>query len=348
MEAQIRLSTEQELHRSQKSRGYWGTVWAEFKKDKLAVAGLIVILFLCGIAVFDDFLAGNKPIILRWNGEIYFPALFRYPELVDVNFEELSGELKEGDFAISPPISYSATEYDLLSVLSPPSEDHLLGTDDRGRDVLSRMIHGTRISLSIGFVAVGIAVVIGILMGALAGYYGGTVDFIISRLFEVMMTFPVFFLILTILAFRNPSIYNIMIVIGATGWTGIARLIRGEFLKLRKYDYVEAAVALGSRDSRIMLKHMLPNAIAPVLVAATFGVAGAILVESALSFLGFGVPPPQPSWGEVLSQSQRYVDFAWWLVLFPGAAIFVTVTAFNLVGEGFRDAIDPKLRGRKL
>ncbi|HSE84140.1 MAG TPA: ABC transporter permease [Thermodesulfobacteriota bacterium] len=348
MEAQIKLSTGQELSRGRKSQGYWGTVWMEFKKDRLAVGGLILIFFLCGIAIFDDFLAGNKPIVLKWNGGIYFPVLFRHERLLNVSFEDLPSELGENDFAVFPPVGYSPTEYDLLSVLSPPSEEHLLGTDDRGRDVLSRMIHGTRISLSIGFVAVGIAVVIGIIMGALAGYYGGAVDFIISRLFEVMMTFPVFFLILTILAFSNPSIYNIMIVIGVTGWTGVARLIRGEFLKLRKYDYVEAAVALGGRDSRIMLRHMLPNALAPVLVAATFGIAGAILVESALSFLGFGVPPPQPSWGEVLSQSQKYVDFAWWLVLFPGAAIFLTVTAFNLVGEGFRDAIDPKLRGRKL
>jgi len=162
-----------------------------------------------------------------------------------------------------------------------------------------------------------------------------------------MMTFPVFFLILTILAFRDPSIYNIMIVIGATGWTGIARLVRGEFLRLREYDYVEAAIALGGNDFRVMLKHMLPNALAPVLVAATFGIAGAILVETGLSFLGFGVPPPEPSWGDVLSQSQRYVDFAWWLVLFPGAAIFLTVTAFNLVGDGFKSAIDPRLRKRK-
>jgi peptide/nickel transport system permease protein len=155
----------------------------------------------------------------------------------------------------------------------------------------------------------------------------------------------VFFLILTILAFRDPSIYNIMIVIGATSWTGVARLIRGEFLKLRKYEYVEAAVALGGSDLRVMMKHMLPNGLAPVLVDSTFGIAGAILVESGLSFLGFGVPPPDPSWGDVLSQSQRYVDFAWWLVLFPGAAIFLTVTAFNLLGEGFRNSIDPKFTG---
>jgi peptide/nickel transport system permease protein len=332
--------------RTQKSPGYWDTVWFEFKKDKLALTALCVILSLFLVAIFSDFIAGSKPIVLKWNGRIYFPVLFEYKEFFDVDFKELSEILTKGDFVIFPPIRYSDTEYDLLSVLSPPSRAHLFGTDDRGRDVLSRMIHGTKISLSIGFVAVGIAILIGILLGVIAGYYGGLIDFIVSRLFEVMITFPVFFLILTILAFRDPSIYNIMIVIGATGWTGIARLVRGEFLRLREYDYVEAAIALGSPDFRVMLRHMLPNAIAPVLVAATFGVAGAILVESALSFLGFGVPPPEPSWGDVLSQSQRYVDFAWWLVLFPGAAIFVTVTSFNLVGEGFRDAIDPRLRGR--
>ena len=329
-----------------KSPGHWGAVWIEFKKDKLAVTALSVILFLFIVAIFSDFIAGNKPIFLEWNGKMYFPVLFEYRELLNVDFKELTESLPKGNFVVYPPIRYSDTEYDLLSVLSPPSRSHLFGTDDRGRDVLSRMIHGTRISLSIGFVAVGIAVVVGIFLGVIAGYYGGITDFIVSRLFEVMITFPVFFLILTILAFRDPSIYNIMIVIGATGWTGIARLVRGEFLRLRKYSYVEAAIALGSPDFRVMLKHMLPNAFAPVLVAATFGVAGAILVESALSFLGFGVPPPEPSWGDVLSQSQRYVDFAWWLVLFPGAAIFTTVTSFNLVGEGFRDAIDPRLRGR--
>ncbi|GBD38062.1 Glutathione transport system permease protein GsiD [bacterium HR37] len=326
--------------------GYWSGVWREFKKDKLAVVALCFILVLVGVAIFDDLLAGSNPIVLRWNGKIYFPAIFEYREFYAVDFKELAENLKEGDFAVFPPIRYSPTEYDLLSVLSPPSREHLFGTDDRGRDVLSRMIHGTKVSLSIGFVSVGIALLIGIFMGGIAGYYGGIVDFIISRIFEVMITFPVFFLILTILAFRDPSIYNIMIVIGATGWTGIARLVRGEFLKLREYSFVEAAIALGGGDLRVMIKHILPNALAPVLVAATFGVAGAILVESALSFLGFGVPPPNPSWGELLSQSQRYVDFAWWLVLFPGMAIFMTVTAFNLVGEGFRNAMDPKLKSR--
>jgi peptide/nickel transport system permease protein len=332
---------------AERSRGYWATVWQEFKKDRLALAGLILILFLLGVAVFENFLSGNRPILLKLDGKLYFPVIFSYKEFFGVDFRELGEKLEKGDFAIFPPVRYSPTENDLLSVLSPPSRVHLFGTDDRGRDVLSRMIHGTRISLSIGFIAVGIASIIGIVMGGIAGFYGGPIDFAVSRVFEVMMTFPVFFLILTILAFRDPSIYNIMIVIGATGWTGIARLVRGEFLKLREYDYVDAAIALGGSDFRVMLRHMLPNALAPVLVSATFGVAGAVLVESGLSFLGFGVPPPQPSWGDVLSQSQRYVDFAWWLVLFPGAAIFLTVTAFNLMGDGFKTAIDPRLRRRK-
>ena len=279
-----------------KSVGYWGSVWKKFKKDRLAMSALVIILILFGTAIFQNFLAGNKPIVLKYDNEYYFPVLFRYNEFFGTDFKDLDKNLKKGDFAIFPPVRYSPTENDLLSILIPPSKEHLFGTDDRGRDVLSRMIHGARISLSIGFVAVGIAAVIGILLGGIAGYYGGTIDFIVSRFFEVMMTFPVFFLILTILAFRDPSIYNIMIVIGVTSWTGIARLIRGQFLQLRKFDYVDAAVALGGNDWRVMMKHMLPNSLAPVLVDISFGIAGAILVESGLSFLGFGVPPPEPSW----------------------------------------------------
>jgi peptide/nickel transport system permease protein len=328
------------------SVGYWKGVWIEYKRDKLSVLALFLILALFLVAVFDDLIAGKKPIIIKYNDKFYSPAVFNHKELMGMDFSDHNEIKAIADFAIFPPIKYSPTENDLLSVLSSPDQNHYFGTDDRGRDVLSRMIHGAKISLSIGFVAVGIAFIIGIILGGIAGYYGGRTDFIISRLFEIMITFPVFFLILTILAFRDPSIYNIMIVIGATGWTGIARLVRGDFLKIRNYDYINAQKALGANDIRIMFLHILPNALAPVLVAATFGIAGAILTESALSFLGFGVPPPTPSWGDVLSQSKKYVDFAWWLVIFPGLAIFLTVTSFNLVGEGFRNALDPKLRGR--
>ncbi len=239
------------------------------------------------------------------------------------------------------------SHYDLAAVLQAPSTGHWMGTDDQGRDVASRLIHGCRISISVGFVAVGIYVLMGILIGGMAGYFGGWIDIVISRFIEVIICFPVFFLILTVLAFVGPSIYNIMIVIGLTSWTGIARLVRAEFFKRRSQDYVQAIRVVGGSTARVMWRHLLPNSLAPVLVSATFGVAGAILIESSLSFLGFGVQPPTPSWGDLLSQSRDYMDIAWWLTFFPGLAIFTTITAFNLVGEGLRDAIDPKMRGVK-
>ncbi|MDO8526509.1 MAG: ABC transporter permease [Deltaproteobacteria bacterium] len=239
---------------------------------------------------------------------------------------------------------YAPDAYDLDQILVPPGHAHWLGTDDIGRDVLTRIIYGSRVSLTVGFVAVGIYVLIGIFLGALAGFYGGVVDMVISRMIEVMLCFPTFFLILAILAFVGPSIYNIMIVIGLTQWTGIARLVRGEFLKFREREFVQAARLQGAGDWRIIFLHLLPNSLAPILVSASFGVAGAILTESSLSFLGFGVPPQTPSWGGILSQAQGFMDVAWWLTLAPGFAIFLTITAYNLVGEALRDAIDPRLK----
>jgi len=331
------------MSRSQ-SASYARMVIQRFREDRLAMLCFSIIIVLFIIAIFAPFLANNKPIVFRYQGRIYFPVLFNYPELVSRDFKALAQKLKPDEFAIFPPVPYSPTEYDLMSVLNPPSKEHPLGTDDRGRDVLSRMIWGSRVSLSVGFVAVGIYVLLGIVLGSLAGYYGGKADMLLSRAIEIMICFPTFFLIITIIAFLPPSIYNIMIAIGLTGWTGVARLIRGEFLKIRQTAYVEAEKALGAKDLRIIFRHILPNALAPTLVVATFGVADAILIESALSFLGFGVPPPTASWGELLSQSRAYIDFAWWLASFPGAAIFITVTAYNLVGEGIRDAIDPRLK----
>ncbi|MGA2939363.1 MAG: ABC transporter permease [Syntrophobacteraceae bacterium] len=245
---------------------------------------------------------------------------------------------------IWPLVKYSPTEYNLLEYLAPPDSRHWFGTDDSGRDVLSRMIYGARISLSVGFVAVGIALIIGIFLGALAGYFGGWTDIVISRAIEIMLTIPTFFLIIAIIAIKEgSSIYNIMVVIGLTGWMGVARFVRAEFLKLKQLDFITALRALGASHRRIIFLHMLPNAMAPVLVSAVFGIAGAILTESSLSFLGFGVQPPTPSWGEILSQSRDYIEFAWWLTVFPGFAIFMSITAYNLVGEGLRDAMDPKL-----
>ncbi|NOY87713.1 MAG: ABC transporter permease [Deltaproteobacteria bacterium] len=320
-------------------RSYYRLVWEQFARDRVSIVGLIFVLALFAVALGAPLLAGDKPLVASLDGHLRIPV-FSNPKGVDWKGIEDSGR----GWAIFPPVPYSPTNIDLEANLLPPDGKHFLGTDDRGRDVLSRMIYGSRVSLSVGFVAVSIYAFIGVILGALAGYYGGKVDVVISRAIEVMMCFPTFFLILTVLAFLRPSIYNIMVIIGITGWPGVARLVRGEFLKQRKMDYVAAAKAIGASDGRIIFYHILPNALAPVLVSATFGIAGAILVESSLSYLGFGVPPPTPSWGEILSQSKQYIDFAWWLTIFPGAAIFLTVTAYNLVGEGLRDAVDPRLK----
>ncbi len=246
---------------------------------------------------------------------------------------------------LAPWISpYDPGEINLRMVLSPPSGGHLLGTDQLGRDVLSRMIWGSRISLKVGFVATGIAILIGAVLGALAGYYGKWVDTIVMRFVDIMLCFPSFFLILAVIAFLEPSIWNIMIVIGLTSWMGITRLVRADFITLREREFVQAARAIGASDFRIIFIHVLPNAMASVLVAATLGVAGAILTESALSFLGIGVQPPTPSWGNILTAGKDNIDIAWWLSLYPGLAILITVLGFNLLGEGIRDSLDPRLR----
>lgn len=239
---------------------------------------------------------------------------------------------------------YGPDELDLYHVLMPPSASHWFGTDDLGRDVLTRVIYGARISLKVGFVAVGIAVAIGTFIGLVSGYYSGHLDNILMRVVDIMLCFPTFFLILAVIAFLEQSIWYIMIVIGLTGWMGVARLVRAEVLSLRERDFIMAVRALGVGDARIIFRHILPNALSPVLVSATLGVAGAILTESALSFLGIGVPPPTPSWGNILTAGKEYIEFAWWLTLYPGLAITVTVLAYYLVGEGIRDALDPRLQ----
>ncbi|MEC4676303.1 MAG: ABC transporter permease [Nitrospirota bacterium] len=245
---------------------------------------------------------------------------------------------------LAPLISpYDPNEIDRKEILEPPGLRHPLGTDDLGRDVLSRMIYGSRISLMVGFVAVGISSVIGMILGALAGYYGGWPDRIIMRFIDIMLSIPTFFLILAVIAFIGPSIWNIMIVIGVTSWMGIARLVRAEFLSLKTREYVLAARALGAGDIAIIFRHIMPNSMAPVLISAVLGVASAVLVESALSFLGIGVQPPTPSWGNILTLGKDNIEIAWWLSVFPGLAILITVLGYNLLGEGIRDSIDPRL-----
>jgi peptide/nickel transport system permease protein len=327
---------------------YWSRVWQHFKRNILAVVGLWVSGGLLLIALFADFLANDKPYYMVYQGKTFFPILQSY--LDSLGIAPLPVDLRQVDFAtlsaeraIYPPIRYRPNRVNLLDPLAEPSGDHWLGTDKLGRDVLAGLIHGSRISLSIGFISVGIAVFIGVALGATAGYFGGWIDLVISRIFELMLGIPTFFLILTIAATLRPNIFYTMLIIGLTGWVGIARLTRNEFLKVRNLDYVTAAVSLGVPTPRILVRHILPNALAPVLVSVVLGIAAAILTESGLSFLGIGVPADLVTWGSILNEA-RSNTFAWWLAVFPGAAIFLAVVAYYLVGEGLRDALDPRLQ----
>jgi len=297
--------------------------------------GKRVLLFLLGsalIAVFANLLI--KP-----------PALVIYDDFRTPAYTQV-------DWRIMPPIPYAPTDYlrDMVSKgLEAPfatqGHVHLMGTEENGADVLSRMIHACRIALSIGLIASGIALFIGVIVGGLMGYFSGIVDMLGMRLVEIFEDIPTLFLLLTFVAFFGRSLYMMMVIIGVTGWSGYARFVRTEFLKLRKQDYVQAAVASGLPLTSILFRHMLPNGVAPLLVSVSFGIAGAILAEATLSFLGLGVVDA-PSWGAMLDQAVKSSSFNWWMAVFPGGAIFMTVFAYNLIGEAFRDAIDPKLSGK--
>ncbi|HEX5607408.1 MAG TPA: ABC transporter permease [Candidatus Binatia bacterium] len=333
---------------SEVTGGLWSDVWKRFRRNPIALVGFYVVCFLALVALLADFLANDKPYYLNYRGKTYFPILRSYlvglgiahwpAELLNVDFKRLDGR------KIFPPNPYRPGNINLLEPLESPSTKHWFGTDKLGRDVASGMIHGSRVSLSIGFVAVGIAVIIGVMLGAIAGYFGSWVDLVISRLFEIMLSIPTFFLLITVAALLPPSIFLTMAIIGMTGWVGIARFTRNEFLRIRNLDYVTSAVALGVTDRKVMFKHILPNALAPVIVSVVLGIAGAILVESSLSFLGIGVPAELVTWGSILHEAST-TTFAWWLAVFPGFAIFITVLAYYLVGEGLREVLDPRLRG---
>lgn len=370
----------QELPAVERSR--FRESWLLLKRNRLALMGLVIFILFFLIALTGLILtSGSEPV---WD-----PAQIRLQE------------------KLKPPLSKA--NRDILRPEAVPALGiYFFGTDDLGRDVFSRMLQGAWVSLTVGFVAVGIAVIIGIFMGGMAGYYGQrvlglgligaviflsaggvflsagsyrtgliisgaglllmiyalglkkvifrgsgegravgiSVDTLIMRLVDIMLCFPSFFLILTVVALLPASIYNIMIIIGLTSWMGATRFVRAEFLALREQDFVTAARALGISDRRVIFRHMIPNAVAPVLVSATIGIAGAILTEAGLSFLGFGVPPPHATWGNILADGKRFIFDAPWLTFVPGVAILVIVLSFNLFGEGLRDILNPKLRER--
>lgn len=281
----------------------WALTWQRFRRSRLAIVALVYVALVALIAVAAPVIASSSR---------------------------------------SSPIPFGPNDIDIANRLRPPDAMHRFGTDELGRDVLARMIFGARVSLTVGLLATAMAVIVGSFLGALAGYYGGAADWIVSRLIEIVLCFPFLFLVLAVVAFFGPSIWMIMLALGMTTWTSEARFVRGEVMRIREMEFADAARASGARDSRIIFRHLLPNALAPVLVSASFGVAFAIVTESALSFLGLGVPLPTATWGSILASAREFVEYAWWLIAFPGMAIFLTVAAFNIIGDRFRDALDPR------
>lgn len=291
--------------------------WKRLRKNKFATIGLFVLLVLYALAVFAPVLAPYNP---------------------DGGVDDILFTDKAPTFS-----SWTAPNIDGVDTVYKPN---FFGRDELGRDVFSRCLYAGRISLAVGFISVGIQVIIGSIYGAVAGYFGGWVDNIMMRIVDAIMAMPILLLLITVMAIFPPNIFNIMIVLGLTGWTGLARFVRAEFLTLSKRDFVEAARCIGAKDGRIIFKHILPNAMGPIIVSATMGIAGAIMSESTLSFLGLGVQPPTASWGNMLNNAQELSTMisAPWKAFYPGAFIFITVLSFNFFGDGLRDALDPRLK----
>ncbi|MDO4550847.1 MAG: ABC transporter permease [Planctomycetia bacterium] len=347
------------------SQGYWRETWRRFRRRKLAMCALVYVCIMALVAIFSPAIAGTKPIICKYKGQIYFPCLGYFFQrwenpifITDGVLNKYPTKLKENDpdsWAIFPlmynDITRRVKENEMPGrpgnpafANGVPSAMNPCGTNAYGYDVAAMMIHGTRIALLVGFISTGIAAMVGICIGALAGYFGGWVDMILSRFIEVVMCVPTLVLILAFIAIlERPSIFHTMAIIGLTTWPGIARLTRGEFMKLKQSEYVTAARSLGTGQLRIIFRHILPNALAPVLVPITFGIAAAILTESGLSFLGVGSSVSTASWGKILSEGRSNLSM-WWLTFFPGLAIFLTVLAYNLIGEALQEATDPRLR----
>ena len=324
------------------------------KPDLSTKFSVSIIGFFVFVSVFASFLSSPYPLIVfnnRSDQKIPVSPFFAAysvkikNQLDKINFRDLAN--KNQITAMFTLVPYSPYEQNLDEILIAPSFGrfgHYMGTDDVGRDIASRMIHGARNSMLVGLIAVVMSLIIGLIVGAIAGFYGGWVDLLISRFIEIIITFPRLILIMAVLAMTRPSLLNIMIVLGLTQWTGVARILRAEFFKRKNLEYVLAAKTIGASDFRQIFNHILPNSLAPIIVITTFDVADVVLVESSLSFLGIGIQPPEASWGQVLNISQSYMDFAWWLIFFPGLFIFMVVVAYNLLGDYLRKYLNPKER----
>jgi len=312
---------------------------------KTAMAANVFIGLLCLSALFADLLAAEQPIACRLDGRLYvLPVYFHPSALLAFDNQSLSRRIAaDGGWALLPPVPFGPDQVKVdgdIHFLSPPDGDHLLGTDASGRDVLARIIHGTRSALMVGMGSMLLCIVLGLLLGALATWSGGVFDRLSNLGIETLTAFPTLFLILGVQGLLGVStLWQLTVVIGATCWTDVARITRAEVLRAMNEDYVTAARSLGLSNLRILVRHVLPGTLGPAMVSATFGVAGAILIESTLSFLGYGAPPPVASWGQLLSDAFASQD-CWWLVVFPGLALSFTVLSINIAGEALSDSVE--------
>jgi microcin C transport system permease protein len=321
--------------------------YRRFKSKTSSVLALWFIVVITFFSVTAEFWANNKPIVMRHKGKIYFPVVIQYPssefeqqDTIIPNYREITPD----GWAIWPIVKWDPYETNSAVEQFPsgPSSDNWLGTDDRGRDIFTRLLYGYRYSVSYGVAVWLLSFLIGTVLGGIMGYAGGNIDLLGQRLVEVFSTVPQFFLLIIIISIFQPSLWMLIAISAVFGWIMISYYIRAEFLKLRKREFVEAARALGSSHSRLLFKHLLPNSMGPIITFSPFVIAGNIAALASLDFLGFGLPPPTPSWGELLAQAQKYFTVAWWLAVYPSLALFFTLVLFGLVGEGVRDAYDPK------
>lgn len=324
--------------------------WRRFKARKSAFISTIVFLLMVVATITAPLIANNKPIYLSYEGKSYFPVFNTYSpkdfgktNTLVMNYKKL--ELGENDSAVWPMIRWNPFESneEVYSYPSPPTETNIMGTDESGRDVFSRILYGFKYSISYAFLVWVLSLILGVTFGGIMGYFGGRVDIVGQRMVEVFSTIPTFFLLLILISIFTPNMLLLVTISSIFGWVPISYYIRGEFLKNRKREFVEAALSMGATSRSIIVKHILPNSLVPVITFAPFVISSNVISLSMLDYLGFGLPVPTPSWGELLAQAQKHFTVAWWLAVFPSGALFVTLTLLNLIGEGVRDAMDPNM-----
>lgn len=324
--------------------------WRRFKARKLAVSSLFLLLFFIFLSFTARFWASNEPLLLKFNGNFYFPVVSTYhpqefgiADSLVIDYKDL--KLSQDDFVLWPPIRWGPNETNnkIESYPGPPTRENIFGTDNRGRDVFSRLLYGLRYSFLYAFLVWGLSFVVAILLGGAMGYFGGKVDFIGQRLVEILSTVPQFFLLLIIVSIFEPTLGWLIFISSLFGWIPISYYVRGEFLKNRKKEFVEAAKSMGGSHFRILFTHILPNSLTPLITYTPFIIANNIVALAGLDYLGYGLTPPTPSWGELLNQAKEYFTVAWWLATYPSLCLFCSLTMLSLVGDGIRDAYDPHI-----